>query len=437
MAAMTQVDARALAAEAFVFGYPMVLMDVSRSVFTNAPPGSFSSGPVNELVHARAFPDASFTAVVSPNADTLYSVGWLDVKNDPIVLSVPDSEGRYYLVEMLSAWTDVFASPGTRTTGNEAGAFAIVGPEWAGSLPAGVEEIRSPTSLVWLIGRAQTNGATDYPNVHRFQDGLALTPLTGWGWAPEAHPEPARDPSVDVETPPPAQVAEMDAATFFGRLARLMVDNPPAPGDAPAIERFAAIGLASGRFEPDPSLTGALDEGVQAGMAEIRAGAAMKAEPSGWVISHGVGSYGTDYGKRAVVALIGLGANLDEDAIYPHTDVDATGEPLTGANRYVLHFDAGRLPPVGAFWSLTMYDDRHYFADNALNRYAIGDRDGLAMNPDGSLDLWIQHERPEPAGVPDWLPAPEGLFNLILRLYWPKPEVLDGQWTPPAVMKAA
>ncbi|HEY7131363.1 MAG TPA: DUF1254 domain-containing protein, partial [Candidatus Limnocylindrales bacterium] len=276
-------DARAIAAEAFVFGYPLVLMDVSRQVFLNRPNADGGHDRVNEVAHLRAFPDASFKAVVSPNADTLYSTAWLDLRTEPMVLSQPDSGGRYHLLPILSAWTDVFTAPGTRTTGDGPASFAIVGPRWAGTLPVGVEEVHSPTAMAWLIGRTQTNGAADYDAVHRFQDELAITPLSGWGWAPEARADVPLDPSVDVETPPPDQVAAMDAATFFGRLAGLMVDNPPSAADAPMLEQLATIGLAPGRYEPNPADAAALDDGVRLGLAEIREQLAAAARlPTGW-----------------------------------------------------------------------------------------------------------------------------------------------------------
>jgi hypothetical protein len=433
---LTAEEARALAAEAFVFGYPLVVMDVTFAVSVNST-GLMGAAP-NELLHVRAFPDPSFTDVVSPNADTLYSAASLDLSAEPVVLTVPESEGRYYLMPLLSGWTDVFASPGTRTTGAGAGSFAVAGPRWQGELPEGVEEIRSPTAMAWLIGRTQTNGKADYDSVHAFQDRLSLVPLSQWGRGPAPARERRIDPAVDTSTPPPAQVAAMDAAAFFGRLAALMVDNPPAEADAPALERFARIGLSPGSFEPDPGLGGALDEGVKAGLAGLEAAVANPpGTTSGWTIHSGLGSYGTDYGKRAVVALFGLGANLDADAIYPHTAVDGDGAPLDGATRYRLRFAPGQTPPAQAFWSLTMYDERHYFVPNPIERYAIGDRDQLAYNDDGSLDLWFQHESPGAERDSNWLPAPPGPFNLILRIYWPKQEVMAAGWAPPPVEKVS
>ena len=427
-------EARAIAAEAFLFGYPLVLMALTGAVMTNVSSASQGNAPVNQFSHRRAFPDASFTAVVSPNADTLYSTAVLDLAASPIVLATPDGAGRYYLMPLLSAWTDVFASPGTRTTGDGAGAFAIIGPDWEGALPPDVQEIRSPTSLAWLIGRTQTDGKADYASVHEFQAGLSLTPLSAWGSAYSPPEDVPVAPGVDKTIPPPDQIEAMDAATFFARVASLMVANPPHEADAPALARFAAIGLARGSFTPIPELASSLEAGVKDAVALLRAKPEQAATVSpAWTLHRGLGSYGTDYFKRAHVALIGLGANLDEDSIYPHATTDRDGHALNGAHRYRLHFEPGETPPARAFWSLTMYNERQYFVDNPLDRYAIGDRDALAFNSDGSLDLWLQHDSPGPERESNWLPAPPGAFNVVLRVYWPTEEALAGSWTPPGL----
>ncbi len=438
MAELQSDEAKTIAAEAFVFGYPLVLMDLTRAALTNvARAGDGGRAPANQFSHLRAFPDASFTAVVSPNADTLYSTASLDLATEPIVLRTPAGGGRYYLLPLLSGWTDVFASPGTRTSGEAEGAFAIVGPGWHGGLPAGVQEIRSPTAMAWLIGRTQTNGSADYERVHAFQDALSLTPLSAWGseYAPPA--DLPVEPGVDLTTPPPEQVEAMDASGFFGRLATLMVANPPHEADAPALARFASIGLAPGSFAPRPEIGSALEAGTNDAVTLLNTRDPAAGSPNGWVMHRGLGAYGTDYLRRAFVARVGLGANLDADAIYPHASTDGDGHALSGNHRYVLRFDPGRTPPARAFWSLTMYNDRQYFVDNPIGRYAIGDRDALALNADGSLDLWLQHDPPDPQRESNWLPAPRGAFNVILRVYWPTEEAIAGRWSPPAIERIA
>jgi hypothetical protein len=431
-----------IAKEAYIFGYPLVLMDVTRQVGTACPSPTAMCAPINQFANAPAFPDHTFTDVVRPNADTLYSAAWLDLSKDPMVLSVPDTKGRYYLMPMLDAWTNVFASPGSRTTGTGKGDFAVVGPGFKGKLPAGLKKIESPTNLVWIIGRTQTNGKADYGAVHAIQKEYKLTPLSAWG---KPYTPPAKvpvDPKVSKE-PPVKQVEKMDAQTFFGRLNALMQANPPAAADAKAMQKFAAIGIAPGKKFSleglDPAVKTALEKGVKDAYQEILAEAKKPRGKvvNGWILAYDLGSYGTKYLHRAAVAWVGLGANLPEDAIYPINRVDGEGKPLTGQNKYVMHFTKDQIPPVKAFWSLTLYNDKQAFVENPLNRYAIGDRDKLKFNPDGSLDLYIQHESPGKDKESNWLPAPKDGFDLVLRLYWPKKSVLDGTWAPPPVKKVS
>jgi hypothetical protein len=432
-------QAAEIAVGAYVFGYPLVLMDVTRQVMTAVPKAGAREAPVNQLVHIREFPDPTFTEVVSPNADTLYSTAWLDLTKEPIILSVPDVGKRYYLMEMLDTWTNVFAAPGTRTTGNGRGDFAIVGPQWKGKLPADVKEIKSPTNMIWLLGRTQTNGKEDYAAVRSIQDQYKLTPLSAWGRdykPPDNAPVAA---GVDMKTPPVEQVAKMDAATFFARLNTLMKDNPPSNADASAVNSFAAIGVAPGTPFDLKSLDQVVAKSVEGSVKTAQAKIVAEARKphgkkvNGWDVMTNLGRYGTDYLFRSVVAIVGLGANLPEDAIYPRATEDTDGQPLTGANSYVVHFPKGQLPPVNAFWSLTMYNSKQFFVQNPINRYAIGDRDKLKFNDDGSLTINIQHESPGKEKESNWLPAPADQFNMFMRLYWPKKEIEDGAWKMPGV----
>lgn len=436
--------AQSAAEDAYVFGYPLVLMDVTRTKMTNVPhPTSSGLAPVNQFGHARAFPDATFVDVVSPNADTLYSLGWLDLGQGPLVLSVPDTHGRYYLMPMLDAWTNVFASPGKRTTGTGKGDFAITGPGWSGTLPAGMKEIKAPTEMVWIIGRTQANGKADFKAVNAIQNQYKLTPLSEWG---KHYVPPASvpvNPSVDMKTAPVDTVAAMDASTFFGRLAALMKENPPPLADAAMVTKLAAMGVVAGQpFDINkngPEIAKAINDGAEDGkkrVLELGKNPGNMKMVDGWLVAKGdMGSYGTNYDARAGIAWVGLGANLMADAMYPVARVDADGQPLNGANKYVIHFDEGQTPPVNAFWSLTMYNDRQFFVANPINRYAIGDRDKLKFNSDGSLDIYVQHDSPGKAKESNWLPADAGSFNLMMRMYWPKEAVLDGTWTPPPIKK--
>lgn len=442
LTALPIAEARELAEEAYIFGFPLVLMDVTREVMTAAARAGERGAPLNQFSHLRSFPDPSFTDVVSPNADTLYSSAWLDVSREPVIVSLPDMDDRYYMAPMLDGWTDVFAAPGTRTTGSGAGNYAITWQGWQGRIPAGMRMVATPTAMVWIIGRVKTNGVSDYAAVRTLQDRFRLTPLSEWGtpYTPPVNVPVAAN--ADIWEPPVDQVARMDAMTFFSRLNALLVTNPPMTADAPVVERIARIGIAPGmgvdHARLDEVIARALREGMEAARAKIAARADVAQsgiQANGWIIPSGLGRYGTDYLKRAAVALVGLGANLPEDALYPRATTDSDGEPLTGQRRYTLHFDASEPPPVNGFWSLTMYNERQFFVENPINRYALGDRDPLRYNADGSLDLSIQHDSPGAEREANWLPAPEGPFNIIMRLYWPKPAVLEGEWAPPPIQR--
>jgi len=432
-------EAQKIGVEAVVYGLPLVVMDVTKRVSTNVPrPQPDAHAPINQFGNMRQYPPASDHTIVRMNVDTLYSFAWLDLSKEPIVLSVPDTHGRYYMMPMLDAWTNVFASPGTRTTGNKAGHFAVTGPGWKGALPEGVQEIKAPTKTVWITGRTQTNGPEDYAAVHALQQQYKLTPLSAFG-TPYMSPPHVVDPAVDMKLGPADQLAKMDATTFFTTLARLMAANPPPATDAPALAMLAEIGVVPGQgFDAgqlDPAVAKGLEQSVQIALEKPQAAAKTAGKPvNGWYIPPmNVGAFGTDYGFRAVVALIGLGANLRADAIYPMAFTDGDGKPLNGANRYVVHFDKGQTPPANAFWSLTMYNAQSFMVDNPINRYDIASWMPLEYNEDGSLDVYVQRDSPGEDKLANWLPAATGDFSITMRVYWPQPAMLDGSWTPPPV----
>jgi hypothetical protein len=438
---LSSEEAMRIAADAYIYGYPLVLMDVTRTVVTAT--GSLTPGkaPMNQFLHFRQFPDASFTDVVSPNVDTLYSTAWIDVLKEPMVLTVPEMS-RYYLMQMLDAWTNVFASPGTRTTGNGAGNFAITGPWWRGSLPQGMRALHSPTRYAWIIGRTQTNGISDYAAVHAIQDQYRLTPLSSWGKTAATPAAIPFDSSIDTETPPVEQVANMSIEMFFRRLNTLMKDNPPAMADSPVVTRFASIGVRAGvsfsMNAVDSSIAEGIKEGVEAAKARIitEADKTRGRKVNGWeILPANTANFGTDYMYRAIVARVGLGANLPDDAMYPRATTDSQGQPLTGKNSYTLRFAKGEMPPVNAFWSITAYNSKQLFDPNPINRYAIGDRDNLKFDPDGSLTIYMSHDAPDPDKAPNWLPVPTSSFSLAMRLYWPKREILQGNWKMPRLEK--
>jgi hypothetical protein len=433
-------EAQTIAQEAYVYLYPLVLMDLTRKQLTNLDPKTNPiGGPANAFTHVRTFPPADMRAVVRPNFDTLYSSAWLDLTAGPMVVSTADTGGRYFLLPMLDMWTDVFAVPGKRTNGTGAASFALVPPGWSGTLPADVERINAPTSYVWIIGRTQTNGVKDYDAVHKIQDGYKITPLADWGKA-AAKVEQKIDPSVDTKTEPLRMVAQMPATEFFKYATELMKQNPPHATDWSTLARMKRIGIEPGKFDGTKIGTDVLAQGAAAGLERMRDKAPTLARvTNGWQMNTDtMGVYGDFYLKRAIVALVGLGANQPEDAIYPLNVADAAGKPVMAENKYVLHFDKAELPPVNAFWSLTMYDEEGYQVANPLNRFAIGDRDALAYNTDGSLDLYIQNESPGADKEANWLPAPKsGKLGLTLRLYGPKPQAIDGRWNPPAIESVA
>ena len=439
----TPEEAHQIGMEAYIYFYPLVTMDVSRRQLTNIEAGKMPGrGPLNTFSHIRAYPTADFKEVVRPNFDTLYSSSWLDLTKEPVIVSVPDTAGRYYVFPMMDMWTDVFAAPGKRTSGTAEHHYALLPPGWQGKLPEAVEAIQSPTPYVWIIVRTQTNGPGDYEAVREVQDGYLSTPLSQWG----KKPVPVAfkvDPSVDMKTPPLEQVNKMPAKDYFTYAAELLKVNPPHLTDWSTIERLKRIRIEPGKSfewdELDPAvqdtLTHAATDGLKAMYAKLPTLARVV---NGWQMNTDtMGVYGNFYLKRAIVAMAGLGANQQDDAVYPLNFADADGKPPRAENNYVLHFDKNQLPPAGAFWSLTMYDETGFQVANPINRFAVGDRDQLKYNSDGSLDLYIQHESPGPAKEANWLPSPaNGSLGMTMRLYAPKMEVIDGRWAPPALQRA-
>jgi hypothetical protein len=436
-------EALSTATDAYIYGYPLVTMDMTRKQMTNVAVPDETHAPLGQLLRARTYPPADFHTVTAPNADTLYTTAWLDVSNEPWVLSVPDMGDRYYLLPMLSGWTDVFQVPGKRTTGGKAATYAITGPGWSGTLPEGVTEYKSPTGLVWLLGRIYCTGTPqDYTAVHALQDKLSLVPLSSYG-KPYTPVPGTVDNNFDMKTSVRDQVDALGVDDYFNYLARLMKTNPPAAADAALVEKMKTIGLDPGK-DFDPSKLDAFDKEAIKGVPKVAQLKIMEyfkkaAQPvNGWTyLTNNVGTYGTDYIQRALVTAIGLGANRPQDAIYPTSQADADGKGYDGAsNKYVMHIPKGEMPPVDGFWSLTMYDDKYFFVPNPLNRYTLSQRNKFVTNPDGSVDLYLQADSPGKAKESNWLPAPKAKFIPMLRLYWPKetpPSIIDGSWKPPAI----
>ena len=426
-----------LGAEAFLYGYPLVMMETTRVHSAKY------TGPENQLRRVRQFPNAQFKDVVRPNVDTLYTTAFLSMNEGPWVFEMPANDKRYELMPFMDAWTNVFASPGTRTSGNQGATYLLVGPQWEGQVPKGMTLLKSPTDMVWLIGRTQTDGSADFATVHELQNRLRLTK---WQQLPEslsASTDSERDAklgwqvSSEISLPPVAQMKALSTPDFFNRLAKLMASNPPSPEDAPLLSRLAQLEIKPGQ-EVHLSWSNALSFRLGRWIANQRVMKALntKATDGSWSVPPlNLGRYGTDYNTRAAVAMVGLGANLPEDALYPNTALDHEGKPLNGQHRYRVHFAANALPPAKAFWSMTAYGADEFLIDNPMQRFALGDRDPLVFNADGSLDLWVQATPPDQKqAAANWLPVQLGApFLLNARLYWPEAKALNGQWKMPVV----
>lgn len=439
--AVSEEDAHAIGVAAYLYFYPLVTMDVTRKQLTNVEPGKLPlHGPMNTFANAPEYPPANSKVVVRPNFDTLYSSAWLDLTTEPMVVSVPDTEGRYYLLPMLDMWTDVFASPGWRTTGTQAANFAVVPPGWRGEIPSDFQRIDAPTPYVWIIGRTKTDGPSDYDAVHQVQAGYKITPLSAW--VKQAAPIPVKiDSTVDMKTPPKTQVDTMPAAKFFAYATEIMKLQPPHLTDQPIIAQMRRIGIERGKSLDFDALAPAVKKALETAPEDAQRLMLWKTPTLARVVNQWsmntdtMGVYGNYYLKRAIVTQVGLGANLPEDAIYPLNLGDDAGKPLDGSEKYTIHFDKGATPPANAFWSITLYDSDGFQVANTLNRFAVSSWMPFRYNPDGSLDLYFQNESPGGDKEANWLPAPKGPFNLTMRLYAPKSEALTGKWNPPPVTK--
>ena len=438
---ITEQDAHTIGVDAYLYFYPLLTMDLTRKQSTNIEPGKEpGKGPMNEFTNVAEYPPADYRTVVRVNFDTLYSIAWLDLTKEPMVVSAPNTDGRYYLLPMLDMWTDVFASPGWRTTGTQAGNFLVTPPGWSGTVPAGMTRISAPTPYVWIIGRTRTDGPQDYDAVHKIQAGYKVTALSEIG-KPAKPLEVKIDPTVDMKTPPKQQVDTMAADKFFAYTAELLKVIPPHFTDQPIIAQLKRIGIEPGKSfdlaKADPAIRNALASVPEDGQRLMAWKIPTLARvANGWSMNTDtMGVYGNYYLKRAIVAQFGLGANLPEDAIYPLNLGDETGKPLDGANKYTLHFDKGDTPPANAFWSVTLYDPDGFQVANALNRFAVSSWMPFKYNADGSLDLYFQNVSPGKDKEANWLPAPKGPFNLTMRLYAPRSEALTGKWNPPPVTR--
>ena len=417
-----------LVSDAYIYAFPLVLTDATKTLSTNTDVSITGRAPINQINHAKKLADASFRTVVSPNVDTLYSQAWLDIGAEPVIYVLPEAD-RFCNVQLLDAWTN------TAAVLDKAGAYAIALPSWEGELPEGVTRVDVPTATVWTIARIVLSGNEDLPNVYAIQEQVRLLPLSAYLEGGD-YTAPAGTYAKENDFVPVNKVLSMSPAEFFNTANALMQINPPAETDAKLLEKLAAINVGQG-MTFDASILGAdaverWTQMLKGLRATLSAESANYAQNLGQWIYYGrpIGDFGTAYIYRAMVALVGLGANTVDVAIYPKTHTDVTGAALTGEKTYTIHFET--LPPTleGGFWSVTAYNEENFLIDNPINRYCINDRSAYQLNDDGSLDLVLSKEAPEDTS--NWLPVSDGEFHLFMRIYLPDMTALE-TWEAPVI----
>lgn len=440
-------EALKIATDAYIYGYSLITTEITRVQMSNVPKEDELHAPMGKFSNVKRYPPADFRGVSAPNADTLYSIAWVDL-SEPQIFSHPDIGERFYLFEMTDLWMIDFDAPGTRTAGGAAANYLLTGPGWKGQVPNGMKHIPVNTTYMVILGRIYANGSDeDYKKVNELQSRLKFTPLSSWEKkydykAPSINP----NPGFSMTAKPQEVIDEMDISVYFNLMSKLMGSVAPPPAeDGPILSRMAKIGLIPGQpFDISkfpPEIEAAIKKAGKVGMTLINKNQKnMGTVENGWTVSKGLGIYGTDYLKRATVAAFGWPANREKDAVYSYTFEDQSGNQLTGTNKYILTFGKGQVPPVNGFWSITMYeiDNGWWFVPNPLNKFTVSERNELKYKSDGSLTLYFQNENPGIDKESNWLPAPKGDFLLMLRMYWPKendPSILNNTWQPPAVIK--
>lgn len=440
----TKEESMKILSDAYLYGYPLMMMEATKRVRTNTNlPTKKGVAPVNQFGSIGGYPDATFTDVVRPNVDTYYSMLWFDLKKEPMVVQIPETK-HYYLMPIIDAYTNVIGSPGSRTTGQKKYEFVVVGPNYKGKLPKGMPIYQSTTNIAWLIGRIRANNKEEQEDIRsNFQKRLKTFPLSQI--KNKKYVAPEGDINSENNIIPMDYIDNLSTEDYFNELMALMVDNPPYDYDSIIIKKMASIGIVpGGTFNTEQ-----FNLGTKAKLKMIPRAVHKKFKnrsnstdtsllTNGWMfITEGLGKYNTNYALRAYIAYIGLGANEGVDAIYPNTSLDSDNDFLNSKNNYILHFDADKTPPVKGFWSLTMYNKKGFLVDNKFNKYAIEQSDNLYFNEDGSLDIYIQKEAPEGEKARNWLPSANDNqeFELTMRMYWPKEDVLNHSWIIPKVEK--
>jgi len=445
-------EAREIAIEAYLYGYSLITTEVTRIQMTNVTKIGELTAPMGHFINVKKYPPGNYRGVSAPNADTLYSLVWLDLEKEPVVFSHPDMGDRFYLFPMYSLWMPVVDSPGTRTQGGKAASYLLTRDTWKGSVPAGMKQIKFPTRYMLILGRTYSTGSDqDYAEVNKLQSEYKAVPLSVYGKPYAAPVAPVVDAGFSMTDKPQDVINALSLDRYFTWMATLMKsDAPPTAADKKIVQKMAKIGIVPGQEFKLANLSAeaqeALKDVVKASNDRIlkqkEKGGTLK---NGWMIPAAAGTYGTDYLQRALIAAFGWPANLSNDAIYPYASVDRSGEKLNGKDQYTLTFPKGKMPPVDGFWSITMYieDQGLWFNPNPLNKFTVSLRDKPTYNADGSLTLYFQNQSPGADKEANWLPAPKGDFTLMMRMYWPKTKGASilppgkGTWAPPGLEKVS
>lgn len=424
-----EADAYQLGVSAYVWGYPLVRMERVVRDYTDVPspkPATSYRAPINQIGWARELATPAAKDMPTANNDTFYLSAVL-VLDEPYVLTVPDTRDRYYVVNVFNMWQELQHYVGRRTTGTKAGRYAIVPPGWTGTLPEGVTRLDVSTDKAWLWGRLRIAQGEDNKPVYALQDEFTLQPLSSLKGGGSAK-------AIALDPMPPDDGSDL---AFLDDLGFALKHNTIKPADQALFAQFARIGLTKEGFDAS-KLSEPARKGLVRGLADgpavvVSSFASTASKRNGWDWVTGLDSFGENYPMRALVAGPYLGGNGEKEAMYPIRYTDADGTTLNGANRYVVRFE--KEPPVGAFWSLTMYNaSDKMLVENPIDRYKVGtDTQGLRRGPDGSIIVSIQTD--EPTDGTNWLPAPKGDFYLILRMYQPSEEVLDGTYQLPQVVR--
>ena len=438
------VDKNALLRDAVIYTMPMMMVKATEIKVTNTETASWTQAPINQLVKVPVLADAAAKDVVTPNVDTIYTQAMIDLLQDAVVLKLPRTD-RFSIMQFMDAYTSTITIIDCMDFENDSETFLLTGPFWQGEVPEGMTQVKCPSNMVWMLGRTICADFEDSANVRAIQAEMDMYTLSAHLNGTAA--EKPNGTFVEEENFIPRNfVLSRTMEQYFDIANQLMLANPPAAADAEHVAAFAAIGVGP-NMDFDPSIFGTEEEvatlwaqTIQDVFAQITIDAAPFAVKNGpWQMSGApLGIWGTEYGYRAAVSVVALGANPIEMAVYPNTATDSEGNPLSGENKYIVHIDADAFPSTyeNGFWSITAYNEYNYLIDNEIDRYAIKNNTPYVLNEDGSLDIYVQAEKPaDEKQLANWLPVSEGAFQLYLRVYLPTDEILSNEWSMPSIIK--